>query len=1053
MSYKHVGYAIRGNLAPWYANATSIYKNAPHEWQSKVEHEIVGLFKANYEQRKDESLVSEDVRDINEYDDYGLPISFIIKLDDVEYQEMVDSEDEEEYISNYITNEYGYCHNGFKYEFIDDDIIQVYDVQWDVDDEDLDYEDESEGDYEENFLSEAISSKDITDWCDTTEQEETLKLINRIAKRENVSLRFGTKVGKYPQSLIIDHDYQDNAIRIYPNGACTIKDKKFGDYKDDNFNIKVFEKDIKGAIKELSTKKEESKDYSCTIVLLQDNINELNELLGSTANRAGWDIEQVAFDEECIFEDGTIGKLLVEIGEDENEVVEGEYSLSNTIGKEYFRTIDKSHTIRFNKEGKSYTINVVDGSIDDYLNNKKERANAKQSLRHTNKSSKNESLQLTEGHQVQDYKGFELDLNTDLTNHSWEDEEYIITPTIEIKYKGKTLATTNGYRKAREWVDKHVTFKKYTMEEKLQQLADILVNDRGLDVDVYTNLLNIDGVAEIYALSDGSWAELYTRHETYKELLENGDLSEEELIAFLKDHDMYDEADSNDIDDIIQNVIDVSKENIQSVGGPLTYYFDTFNDLVDNSWTCTQIESEEDIEKLKKDSYLTINGERIEEKLIQSASDKALQQNIKTEIDSGKSPKQAAAIAYSIKRKNESVNESNDVELVNGYIVYKVDRTNTYFVMDGKGYYNEKEFAGKGYPTKEQAIERANSLEKGVATTTMDEKFSVVNESNIKKEVPQFLWTDVCSNKLDKVKTYFEKHPNLLNRRYNRFGNEHSLIMGALRNQNIEMVKLLQDLGETILDNEKKEYDFLMSSNNTTNSNDELEEGLFDNEVMYKISIKCNDNPFQRVSFLSTKGDLDKAISRAKNYYQHNYSVYADDRQNKWVIEYILEDYVGVDVPKEYSKNNVVESYDDDDYYDDYEQAGIYGGDLTYCPLCDRRLVRDEDGDSYCPNCKDDAHSLSMKRRALDKGVDINESTKDNSGDELIKRATHIYTTKLNPNGNLDSPFDDEQEYIDALEDDLKVKEYAKHFIKEWEDSELEEAKEFIKILKEYHNL
>ena len=395
-------------------------------------------------------------------------------------------------------------------------------------------------------------------------------------------------------------------------------------------------------------------------------------------------------------------------------------------------------------------------------------------------------------------------------------------------------------------------------------------------------------------------------------------------------------------------------------------------------------------------------------------------------------------------------------ELVNGYIVYKVDRTNTYFVMDGKGYYNEKEFAGKGYPTKKQAIDRANSLERGVATS-LDEKF--VNESNAKKDVPQSLWTDVCSNKLDKVRAYFEKHPNLINRRYNRFNMEHSLIMGALRNGNLEMVKLLKDLGETILDNEQSEYDNRLKEFEEypqairSGSLDMLKEGLFDNEVMYKISLKCNDNLFQRVSFLSTKGDLDKAISRAKNYYQHNYSVYADDRQNKWVIEYILEDYVGVDVPKEYSKNNVVESYDDDDYYDDYEQAGIYGGDLTYCPLCDRRLVRDEDGDSYCPNCKDDAHSLSMKRRALDKGVDINESTKDNSGDELIKRATHIYTTKLNPNGNLDSPFDDEQEYIDALEDDLKVKEYAKHFIKEWEDSELEEAKEFIKILKEYHNL
>ena len=41
-------------------------------------------------------------------------------------------------------------------------------------------------------------------------------------------------------------------------------------------------------------------------------------------------------------------------------------------------------------------------------------------------------------------------------------------------------------------------------------------------------------------------------------------------------------------------------------------------------------------------------NEPLEEELIQSSSNKALQQNIKTEINSGKAPKQAAAIAYSI---------------------------------------------------------------------------------------------------------------------------------------------------------------------------------------------------------------------------------------------------------------------------------------------------------------------------------------------------------------------------------------------------------------------
>ena len=44
------------------------------------------------------------------------------------------------------------------------------------------------------------------------------------------------------------------------------------------------------------------------------------------------------------------------------------------------------------------------------------------------------------------------------------------------------------------------------------------------------------------------------------------------------------------------------------------------------------------------------------DKLIQSGSKEALQQNIKTEIKSGKEPKQAAAIAYSVQRANTDTN-------------------------------------------------------------------------------------------------------------------------------------------------------------------------------------------------------------------------------------------------------------------------------------------------------------------------------------------------------------------------------------------------------------
>ena len=75
--------------------------------------------------------------------------------------------------------------------------------------------------------------------------------------------------------------------------------------------------------------------------------------------------------------------------------------------------------------------------------------------------------------------------------------------------------------------------------------------------------------------------------------------------------------------------------------------------------------------------------------------------------------------------------------------------------------------------------------------------------------VPEYLWTAVCNKKYDRVRKYFEsgKEPN---KRYSRFGGESSLIMGALRNGDMEMVDLLKSFGETIIDDEKKEYDTIM---------------------------------------------------------------------------------------------------------------------------------------------------------------------------------------------------------------------------------------------------
>ena len=52
----------------------------------------------------------------------------------------------------------------------------------------------------------------------------------------------------------------------------------------------------------------------------------------------------------------------------------------------------------------------------------------------------------------------------------------------------------------------------------------------------------------------------------------------------------------------------------------------------------------------------------LEEKLVQSDSDKAFKKNVATEIKAGKDPKQAVAIAYSVKRKNESASTHTEKE-------------------------------------------------------------------------------------------------------------------------------------------------------------------------------------------------------------------------------------------------------------------------------------------------------------------------------------------------------------------------------------------------------
>ena len=82
----------------------------------------------------------------------------------------------------------------------------------------------------------------------------------------------------------------------------------------------------------------------------------------------------------------------------------------------------------------------------------------------------------------------------------------------------------------------------------------------------------------------------------------------------------------------------------------------------------------------------------------------------------------------------EDLDESLDSEdeIYNGYVIRKSDTSDTYFVYDNRGHVEDDEHKGQGYPTKEEAIERANSLEKGIAKSNSDLEEAI--QPNIESE-------------------------------------------------------------------------------------------------------------------------------------------------------------------------------------------------------------------------------------------------------------------------------------------------------------------------------
>lgn len=69
------------------------------------------------------------------------------------------------------------------------------------------------------------------------------------------------------------------------------------------------------------------------------------------------------------------------------------------------------------------------------------------------------------------------------------------------------------------------------------------------------------------------------------------------------------------------------------------------------------------------------------------------------------------------------------------------------------------------------------------------------------KEDINKLWEYACSGNTEKLKEYYENGGSI-NNRYFRFGESHSLIMGAFRNSQFDTVEYLMSVGEELTDKE-----------------------------------------------------------------------------------------------------------------------------------------------------------------------------------------------------------------------------------------------------------
>lgn len=104
------------------------------------------------------------------------------------------------------------------------------------------------------------------------------------------------------------------------------------------------------------------------------------------------------------------------------------------------------------------------------------------------------------------------------------------------------------------------------------------------------------------------------------------------------------------------------------------------------------------------------------------------------------------------------------------------------------------------------------------------------------------LWGAACSGDIEALKNYFESGA-AANIRHQKFGREHSLVMGAFRNNQWETVDYLISIGAVVTDEEKEEIQTELNRVKYMEILSQTESKLLKPYKGFTIEKSCHTNP------------------------------------------------------------------------------------------------------------------------------------------------------------------------------------------------------------------